>query len=94
MFAVKVLAQVASASACERNWSEFEYVCSKRRNKLTTGRARDLVYVHSTHKLAEGKATEVAKGIEWVFDGELDTKRRSAVCRRCHCFVPLGHHDG
>ena len=74
MFAVKVLAQVASTSACQRNWSEFEYVCSKRRNKLTTGRARDLVYVHSTHKLAEGKATEVAKGIEWVFDGELDSE--------------------
>lgn len=46
-FAVKVLSQVSSASACERSWSTFEFIHNKRRNRLDPARANDLVYVFS-----------------------------------------------
>ena len=49
--AIILFSQVTSASACETNWSQFEYVYSKRRNKLRTEKARKLVYVHSNLKL-------------------------------------------
>jgi len=65
MLAIKVLAQVASASACERNWSAFVYVYSKRRNKLTVAKAADLVYVHSTLRLQRSRLHEQDEGIEW-----------------------------
>jgi len=32
--AVRVLSQVSSASACERNWSTFEFIHTKKRNRL------------------------------------------------------------
>jgi len=32
--AVRVLSQVSSASACERNWSTFDFIHSKKRNRL------------------------------------------------------------
>jgi len=59
--AIKVFAQVASASACGRN---FQYVCSKRRNKLTVAKAEDLVYVHSTLRLQRSRLHERDEGIE------------------------------
>ena len=46
--AIILFSQVTSASACETNWSQFEYVYSKRRNKLSTEKARKLVYVTPT----------------------------------------------
>lgn len=56
--AVKVLGQVTSACACERNWSTFDFVHNKRRNKLKASRASDLVYVFSNLRLLD-KATAV-----------------------------------
>lgn len=44
--AIKILEQSTSASACETNWSRFEYIFSKRRNKLSNERVEKLVYVH------------------------------------------------
>lgn len=60
--AVKVLAQVPSASPCERNWSDFGYVHSKVRNRLKAERAEKLVYVYRNSR-------EGAKH-EGVFDEE------------------------
>ena len=51
-FAVRVLSQTSSASACERNWSSFNHIQSKKRNKLLSTRLEDLVYVRSNLKLA------------------------------------------
>jgi hypothetical protein len=42
---------VASAGACERNWSSFEFIHSKRRNRLTPGLAEDLVFIFSNMQL-------------------------------------------
>ncbi|XP_065856458.1 uncharacterized protein [Euphorbia lathyris] len=44
-FAVKVLSLTCSASGCERNWSMFEHVHTKKRNKLAQERLNDLVFV-------------------------------------------------
>jgi hypothetical protein len=70
--AVRILAQPASACACERNWSTYDFIHNKRRNRLTPGRARDLVYVFTNGRLADkilsGSAEEEFCG--WVDCGE------------------------
>lgn len=50
--AMKVLAQPVTTSAAERNWSAYEFVHSKKRNKLSAARCNDLVYVFSNLRLA------------------------------------------
>ncbi|XP_010644982.2 uncharacterized protein LOC104877761 [Vitis vinifera] len=44
-FAMKVLNLTCNASGCERNWSIFENIHSKRRNRLDHQRLNDLVYI-------------------------------------------------
>ena len=51
-FAVRVLSQCSSASACERNWSAFDHIQSKKRNRLSSKKLEDLVYVRSNLQLA------------------------------------------
>ncbi|XP_031392355.1 uncharacterized protein LOC116204424 [Punica granatum] len=51
--AIRVLSQTCSASGCERNWSLFEHVHSKKRNRLEHQRLNDLVYVHYNLKLQQ-----------------------------------------
>ncbi|XP_015949126.1 uncharacterized protein LOC107474054 [Arachis duranensis] len=43
--AVRLLHQTSSSSGCERNWSLFEQIHSKRRNRLEHQRLSDIVYV-------------------------------------------------
>ncbi len=52
-FAIKVLSQVIVALACERNWSTFEFIHNRKRNRLTFQRALDLVFVFSSLHLKE-----------------------------------------
>ncbi|XVE92860.1 hypothetical protein REPUB_Repub01dG0139600 [Reevesia pubescens] len=51
--AIRVLSQTCSASGCERNWSIFEHVHSKKRNRLEHQRLNDLVYVHYNLRLQQ-----------------------------------------
>ncbi|XP_015162172.1 uncharacterized protein [Solanum tuberosum] len=44
-FAMKVLSLTCSSSGCERNWSVFEHIHSKKRNRLALSRLNDLVYI-------------------------------------------------
>ncbi|CAH9111352.1 unnamed protein product [Cuscuta europaea] len=44
-FAIKILSLTTSASGCERNWSVFEHLHSKRRSRLEYKRLNDLVFV-------------------------------------------------
>ncbi|XP_059654936.1 uncharacterized protein LOC132301724 [Cornus florida] len=44
-FAIKVLSLTCSASGCERNWSVFEHLHNKKRNRLTQCRLNDLVFI-------------------------------------------------
>ncbi|XP_027102739.2 uncharacterized protein [Coffea arabica] len=49
--AIRVLSQTASSSGCERNWSVFERIHTKKRNRLEHQRLNDLVYVHYNLRL-------------------------------------------
>ncbi|KAL4391705.1 hypothetical protein AHAS_Ahas03G0271800 [Arachis hypogaea] len=44
--AIRILSQTCSSSGCERNWSIFEHIYSKKRNRLEHQKLNDLVYVH------------------------------------------------
>ncbi|GJQ91391.1 zf-BED domain-containing protein [Tanacetum coccineum] len=51
-FAIRVLSLTCSSSGCERNWSAFEMVHSKRINRLQQQKMNDLVYVMYNLKLS------------------------------------------
>ena len=44
-FAIRILSQTCSASGCERNWSVFERIHTKKRNRLEQQRLNVLVFV-------------------------------------------------
>ena len=46
-FMVAPFLQVTAACACERNWSTYDYIHNKKRNRLTADRAEKLVNVFS-----------------------------------------------
>jgi len=50
-FAVRILSQTCSASGCERNWSVFERIHTKKRNRLEHKRLNDMVYVQYNLRL-------------------------------------------
>ncbi|GLJ48279.1 hypothetical protein SUGI_1019210 [Cryptomeria japonica] len=50
-FAIRILSQGANSSACERNWSCFDHIHSKKRNKLLSRKLGDFVYIRSNLKL-------------------------------------------
>ncbi|KAG6629998.1 hypothetical protein CIPAW_14G124200 [Carya illinoinensis] len=52
-FAICILSQCCSATGCERNWSTFEFIHSKKRNRLEHKRLNDLVFVRYNLKLRE-----------------------------------------
>jgi len=47
----KVLSQISYASVCERNWSTYDFIHNKKRNRLRPDRANDLVEVFSNLRL-------------------------------------------
>jgi hypothetical protein len=50
-FAIRVLSQTCSASRCEHNWSVFERIHTKKRNRLEQKRLNDLVFVQYNLRL-------------------------------------------
>jgi len=52
-FAIRVLSQCCSATGCERNWSVFEFIHSKNRNRLEHKRLNDLVFVRYNLKIKQ-----------------------------------------
>ena len=49
--AIRVLSQGTCTSPCERNWSTFSLIHTKRRNRLTHAHVEKLVYIHKNHRL-------------------------------------------
>ena len=76
--AVRVLAMVSSAGACERVWSTFDFVHSKKRNRLDPDRAGDLVYVHRNRRLHK-RAKKSEPFAEWYRGEELTQEEREEV---------------
>ena len=52
-FAIRVLSQCYSATGCKRNWSVFEYIHSKKQNRLEHKRLNDLVFVRYNLKIKQ-----------------------------------------
>eukprot|EP00253_Pinus_taeda_P006378 PITA_06378 len=50
-FAIRIFSQTCSATRCERNWSVFERIHTKKRNRLDKKRLNDLVYVQYNLRL-------------------------------------------
>ncbi|CAH9096637.1 unnamed protein product [Cuscuta europaea] len=76
MFALKVLSQTCSASPCERNWSAFDHIHSKKRNRLLQSKLNDLVYIQYNKKLQqrffERKHNVGSKSYDPIFLREVD----------------------
>jgi len=74
--AVRLLSQIASSSAAERNWSTYSFIHSIKRNRLTSRRAEKLVAVHSSLRLAHRKTPEYRMGpaTRWDVDPEDDAQ--------------------
>ncbi|XP_042456357.1 uncharacterized protein LOC122040933 [Zingiber officinale] len=82
--AMKILSLTTSSSGCERNWSTFEGVHTKKRNRLDTHRLNNLVFVQFNAKLMNKKNREKERNIEvllasdassaqdWIVDGADD----------------------
>eukprot|EP00253_Pinus_taeda_P011626 PITA_11626 len=49
--AIRILSQTCSSSGCECNWSVFEKIHNKKRNRLETQRLNDMVYVYYNLRL-------------------------------------------
>lgn len=58
--AMRVLAQVASAGAAERNWSDFDFIHNKKRNRLGADKAKKLVKVFSNLRMLKNMDKKTA----------------------------------
>ncbi|CAD6220557.1 unnamed protein product [Miscanthus lutarioriparius] len=65
--ATRILSLTSSSSGCERNWSGFEGVHTKKRNRLTTACLNKLVYIQFNSKLINKKEKIKSKKISDVF---------------------------
>ncbi|XLU31086.1 hypothetical protein S245_067152, partial [Arachis hypogaea] len=59
--AIRILSQASSFSGCERNWSLFDPLHTKRRNRLEHDRLNDIVYVTYNLRLRSRKEKEKRK---------------------------------
>ena len=64
--AIRILSQTASSSGCERNWSTFNLIHSKRRNRLGHERLQKLVFVHYNLRLRVKEAEKEQKKKEYT----------------------------
>jgi hAT family C-terminal dimerisation region len=69
--AMKILSQVTSSSSCERNWSTYDFIHSKKRNRLAPSKAEKLVYVFTNLRLSRKLKDDdtYERAIKWTHDG-------------------------
>ncbi|XP_057837206.1 uncharacterized protein LOC131047347 isoform X2 [Cryptomeria japonica] len=88
--AIRILSQPCSASGCERNWSMFEHIHSKRCDRLSVEKMNDLVFVHYNLRLRMRKNAlvdifspiildEVDLEAEWANESQTDPEIPLAV---------------
>ncbi|CAN1189328.1 hypothetical protein LINPERHAP2_LOCUS39836, partial [Linum perenne] len=81
--AIRILSQTAASSGCERNWSVFERIHTKRRNMLEHKRLSDLVFVHYNMRLKHREYynkkkdtydpvdyASIGAASEWIVEGD------------------------
>ncbi|KAH7366153.1 hypothetical protein KP509_18G065400 [Ceratopteris richardii] len=75
--AMRVLSVVASSGSCERNWSAYDFLHSKQKNRLSVSRANDLVYVCN-----DGSDMEEIDDMVPVIDDDIKNEENDvAKCR-------------
>ncbi|CAN6579016.1 unnamed protein product [Malus baccata var. baccata] len=79
--AIKILSLTTSSSGCERNWSSFEGIHTKKMNRLDTTMLNNLVYVQFNSRIMNKKKREKEKKVDillaseasmaqgWIVDG-------------------------
>ncbi|XP_070669060.1 uncharacterized protein [Malus domestica] len=68
--AIKILSLTTSSSGCERNWSTFEGIHTKKRNRLDTTRLNNLVYVQFNARIMNKKKREKEKKVDILLASE------------------------
>ena len=68
--AIKILSLTTSSSGCERNWSTFEGIRTKKRNRLDTTRLNNLVYVQFNARIMNKKKREKEKKVDILLASE------------------------
>nr|XP_028949358.1 uncharacterized protein LOC103402067 [Malus domestica] len=68
--AIKILSLTTSSSGCERNWSSFEGIHTKKRNRLDTTRLNNLVYVQFNARIMNKKKIEKEKKVDILLASE------------------------
>ncbi|XP_061994995.1 uncharacterized protein LOC133712901 [Rosa rugosa] len=79
--AIRILSLTTSSSGCERNWSTFEGIHTKKMNRRDTTRLSNLIYVQFNAKIINKKRREKERGVDvllaneasmaqgWIVDG-------------------------
>nr|KAJ0206925.1 hypothetical protein LSAT_V11C500243910 [Lactuca sativa] len=87
-FAIKVLSLTCGATSCERNWSVFQHLHTKKRNRLAQERLNDMVFVkfnRSLERRAKDKENdhlilqEIDESNEWLMGRMEDETDDEAV---------------
>ncbi|XP_052185601.1 uncharacterized protein LOC127797104 [Diospyros lotus] len=80
----RILSLTSSSSGCERNWSTFEGIHTKKRNRLDVNRLNNLVFVQFNAKLMNKQKREKERNVDvllasdasnaqgWIVNGEDD----------------------
>ncbi|XP_020265549.1 uncharacterized protein LOC109841094 [Asparagus officinalis] len=88
---IRILSLTCSSSGCERNWSTFEQIHTKKRNRLDHNRLQDLVFCKYNQALKERfdcrdivdpiKLTDIDESNEWLLGqfGEGDNAENDLV---------------
>ncbi|RVW30873.1 hypothetical protein CK203_110515 [Vitis vinifera] len=71
-FVIRVLSLTCSASGCERNWSTFELIHTKKRNRLEHQRLNALVYVRYNTRLRE-RSLQRKQNVDPILVEEIDS---------------------
>lgn len=70
--AMRVLSQTCSSSASERNWSTYDFILSRKRNRLSPIRAEKLVWVFSNRRLMAKVASDMYEELHPVWESDED----------------------
>ncbi|GKG02913.1 reverse transcriptase domain-containing protein [Tanacetum coccineum] len=61
---MRILSLTSSSSGCERNWSTFEGIHTKKRNRLEASKLNNLVYVQFNSNLTVKAKRRKARDVE------------------------------
>ncbi|XP_038711803.1 uncharacterized protein LOC120005997 [Tripterygium wilfordii] len=87
---IRILSLTTNSSGCERNWSTFEGVHTKKRNRLDSKRLNNLVYVQFNAKLLckKQRVKSESRKRRWNFDFQAALGLRDGG-EECSLYKPL-----